>query len=434
MDDRLPARNAPATSHPWGRACSLGLVLALVATMLLALQLDASASTPGWAGEAIVSSPGTGDGWEPAVAADPSAPHVYAAWMQYRGNKPYIAVSVSSDDGAHWGAATPLCTICNGNGQYDVVLSTSSSGTVFATFMMGYNIMFTKSSDHGATWSPAQQISGGVWADKPWNAVSASGTDLYATWSTHGNIYAVASHDGGGTWTKPRQLTRASGIYYFSNGGAVLPNGVAVMVASEYPESGNNTKLTGPVPIVELRTTNGGGSWTRTVVDTLKTGATYATSSVTTVAADATGRLVLVYSGSLTVGANGHVYMRRSTDSGVTWSRRSEMTTSAGGADATSVAAAGKGSGDFTLTWMDSRTSAWNVWQRGSTDGGRTWSADARVSDASSGAPYKTANGFGFPYGDYDMVALNSAGKTVAVMGEGDANQINGDIWVNTQI
>ena len=69
------------------------------------------------------------------------------------------------------------------------------------------------------------------------------------------------------------------------------------------------------------------------------------------------------------------------------------MTTSAGGADATSVAAAGKGNGLFTLTWMDKRTGAWNVWQRGSTDGGQTWSADAKVSDATSGASYKTSTG-----------------------------------------
>jgi hypothetical protein len=185
------------------------------------------------------------------------------------------------------------------------------------------------------------------------------------------------------------------------------------------------------VPIVVFRTSNGGTSWARTVVDTLNTGATYATSSVTTVASDGTN-LLLVYSGSLTVGANGKVFVRRSTDSGVTWSARAEMITSAGGADATSVAAAGK-TGLFVITWMDKRGGAWNVWERESTDGGVTWSADTKVSDASSGAAYKTAAGFGFPYGDYDMVAINSSGKPVAVMGEGDSSQINGDIWVNRE-
>jgi hypothetical protein len=433
MDPRRIVRAAFPTSGTARTAGSATLLVALLSALLLSLPAASFAATAGWAGETILSAPSTGNGWEPAIAADPSAPYVYSAWMQYQKSKVYIAIRVSSDGGATWGPSKALCTNCNGGGQFDVVLSTSSSGIVYATFMMSNNIMFSKSTDHGVTWSPSIQISRGVWADKPWSAVSSNGNDVYATWTTHGNLYAVDSHDGGSSWTSPLQLTHESGIYYYSNGGAVLPNGTAVMVGSEYPESGNNTKLTGPIPIVEFRTTNGGASWTRTVVDTLNTGVTFASSSVTTVASDANGTLALVYSGSLVVGASGHVYVRRSTDSGVTWSARTEMTTSAGGADATSVAAAGKGNGIFTLTWMDRRTGAWNVWQRGSTDGGSTWSADAKVSDATSGASYKTANGFGFPYGDYDTVALNSANKTVAVMGEGDTSQVNGDIWVNHQ-
>jgi hypothetical protein len=103
------------------------------------------------------------------------------------------------------------------------------------------------------------------------------------------------------------------------------------------------------------------------------------------------------------------------------------------GTDATSVAAAGKASGQFVITWMDNRGGGWNVWERQTTNGGSTWTADAKVSNATSGAAYKTAAGFGLPYGDYDMVAINSAGKAVAVMGEGDTSQLHGDIWVNRQ-
>src|SRR5438105_5538982 len=324
-------------------AITVGLVSAFVASVMASAGLAKARTT--WAGERIISSPSIGDGWEPAVAADPSAPFVYAAWMQFQGHSPYIAVRVSSDGGSTWGLAKPLCPNCANQGQYDVTLAVASAGTVYAIFMKQYDIMFATSADHGATWSPATRISGGTWADKPWLATSANGADVYVTWTTRGNLYAVDSHDGGSTWTTPLQVTSERQIYYSSNGGAVLPNGTAVMVASEYPENGNNTKVTGPIPIVAFRTTNGGTAWSRTVVDTLYTGATFATSSVTTVAADATGTLVLAYSGSLAVGANGHVYIRRSTDSGSTWSGRTELTTSAGGADATSVAAAGTGSG-----------------------------------------------------------------------------------------
>jgi len=310
----------------------LAVSLAVVGATI-GIGANAMAATSGWLGEAKLSNPATGDGWEPAIAADPSAPYVYAGWMQYAGNKISIATRVS-DGGSTWGAVKTISS--SKQGQYDITLATTSTGAVYATFMQGNHIMFSKSTDHGASWSAAVQISGGTWADKPWLASSSNGNDVYVTWTSRGNLIAVDSHDGGSTWTSPLQVTNESGIYYYSNGGTVLPNGTAVMVGSEYPESGNNTKLTGPIPIVVFRTTNGGASWTRTVADTLNTGATFATSSVTTVASDASGTLVLVYSGSLTVGATGHVYVRRSTDSGATWSPRTEMTTSAGGADATS--------------------------------------------------------------------------------------------------
>jgi hypothetical protein len=405
---------------------------ALIVVAVLAAAPGASGATAGWAGETIVSSPATGDGWEPAIAADPSAPYVYVAWMQYVGAKIQIQIRISSDNGATWSAPKQL--VNSNQGQYDIVLATTSSGALYATYMQGNHIMFVKSTNHGSTFSAPIQVSGGTWADKPWLSTSANGNDVYITWTTRGNLFAASSHNAGGAWTAPLQVTSESNIYYYSNGGTVLPSGAALMVASEYPENGNNTKNTGPLPIVVFRTTNGGTSWTRIVADTLNTGATFATSSVTTVASDAAGTAILVYSGSLAVGANGHVYVRRSTDGGATWGARSELSTAAGGADATSVAAVGKASGQFSVTWMDARGGGWNVWQRGSTDGGVSWSTDANASDASTGAPYKTSAGFGLPYGDYDMVAINSAGKTVAAMGEGDASQVHGDIWVNRQI
>ena len=418
---------------PRRRRRAVAVVVLVAVAAVAALGAGAvRAATAGWQGEAIVSSPSIGDGWEPAVAADPSSPFVYTAWMQYSGPSIYIYYRVSSDGGTTWGPAQRLCGSC-GKGEYDVTLAVTTLGTVYSIFMQGNHIQFTQSANHGSSWSAPIQISRGTWADKPWMTASANGEDVYCWWSSHGNVDVVESHDSGATWTAPVQITNESNIYYYPNGGTVLSNGTAVMAASEYPEKGNNTKLTGPINIVTFRTSNGGSTWTRSVVDTLNTGATFATSSVSTVASDANGTLLLLYSGSLSVGANGKVYVRRSTDSGSTWSARTEMTTSDGGADATSVAAAGKATNQFVITWMDKRGGGWNVWERQSSDDGQTWTADAKVSDATSGTSYKTAAGFGLPYGDYDTVAINSAGKAVAVLGEGDSSQIHGDIWENRQ-
>ena len=425
--DRVQVKDGSTT---WVRRRRVGGGILGIVTSLVLIGSNASAATPGWLGEVKLSNPATGDGWEPAIAADPSAPYVYAGWMQWAANKLNIAVRVSADGGSTWGTVHNIKT--SNQGQYDIVLATTSTGALYATYMQSNHVVFTKSTDHGATFVTPIQVSGGTWADKPWMASSANGNDVYIAWTTRGDLYAVNSHNGGATWSSPLRLTSETGMYYFSNGGTVLPNGDGRRSSARSTRS----PATSPASRARSRSRCSGrrtaGRRGRAACPTRCSPASPipprpSRRSRPTRAA----RLVLVYSGSLAVGANGHVYIRRSTDSGATWGARTELTTSAGGADATSVAAAGKAAGQFTVTWMDARGGGWNVWQRGSTDGGLTWSADAKVSDATTGAPYKTAAGFGLPYGDYDMVAINSAGKTVAVMGEGDTTQTHGDIWVN---
>jgi hypothetical protein len=228
--------------------------------------------------------------------------------------------------------------------------------------------------------------------------------------------------------------TVAGNHYFYPNGLAVLPNGTAVMAASQYPNT-NRQITTSPISISTFRTTNGGTSWARVNVDSVFGGPRYVTSSTTTLAADSAGTLVVQYGGSTTAGANGQIWVKRSTDGGVTWTGKTLITPSTGGGDSSFPAIVAGAAGDFRLTYMDNRTGAWNVWYRASTDGGVTWSPDAKLSDASTGAPYKSANGFTDPYGDYDAIAITNLGKSVAVMGEG-TNFTNGpgNIWVNRQI
>jgi hypothetical protein len=121
-------------------------VRAALAVTVIALAVGAAgvrAASVGWQGESIISPQATGVGWEPAIAADPSAPYVYAAWMQYSGPSITISMRTSTDGGSTWGAVKPLCASC-GKGQYDITLATSSTGVVYATFMQGNHISFTR--------------------------------------------------------------------------------------------------------------------------------------------------------------------------------------------------------------------------------------------------------------------------------------------------
>jgi BNR repeat protein len=387
----------------------------------------------GWAGEVQIANDDT---WEPYVAADPSAPYVYALYNRYgitcqHCPNPQMQIRISSNGGQTWAPEKPICTCSGVAGQWDPVLATTSSGAVYGTWMNSNMIVFSKSTDHGASWSTPLKVSGKSWADKPWMATSANGNDVYVAYESRSQLFLTSSHNAGVSWSTPVAVNTDSSVYRYPNGFVVLPNGTAVLSDSKY--SGGSVKTAGPVEIEVWRSTNGGSSWSKVTVDNaVFTGVNFETSSTTTIAADASGALVVEYSGALAQGANNRVFVRRSTDSGATWSARTEVGNAAANGSFPAIAA--KASGDFRITYMDNSTGAWNVWYRSSADGGATWSAAVRISDATSGTPYKTANGFTSYYGDYDGIAITNLGKSVTVSGQGASFSTGpGSIWFNRQ-
>ena len=74
----------------------------------------------------------------------------------------------------------------------------------------------------------------------------------------------------------------------------------------------------------------------------------------------------------------------------------------------------------------------WNVYERESTDGGATWSPEAKVSAYTAGYAYKLAtpsDGFLQPYGDYFEIDEAAAGRTVVAWGEGNSYAGPGNVW-----
>jgi hypothetical protein len=390
-------------------------------------------AAPGWAGEIKL---GAEDTWEPSIAADPNAPYVYAMYNGF--NRPKACKScppipmllrVSSDGGVTWGPETYPCP-CPGvkQFQYDPVMRVANNGVVYATWMNKYDIVFSKSADRGATWTAPIEVSGQQWADKPWIGVSGNGVDVYIGWATSQDVWIASSHNSGASFGAAVKLNSDNNQYRYANGFEVLASGVAVMSASKYPSSSGQS--TGAVEIEMWRTTNGGVSWGRTVIDTVYTGVNFETSSTTALASDAAGTLVALYSGATSQGTQGNVWTRRSTDGGVTWGPA--VVIEGGSANASFPAITGGASGDFRLHYADYRTGSWNTWYRTSTNGGQSWSADVDISDADSGATYKTAAGFASEYGDYGAIDITNTGKTVAVWGEGASFSAGpGGIWFN---
>jgi BNR repeat-like domain len=425
-----------------GRGLLLAVALLLVMSHLPAAQ---SATYTGWVGERLLS--GAEHAWEPFVAADPNSGRVYATWFLPHGpalcstcSSSSGAFVMSSDDGSTW-SAPAYCPFCNrrSKGDYDLTIRVvkhprpGSPAPVYVMWMDWNSTAFSKSTDYGKTWSPENIISAPPWTDHPWFGMSADGKDVYAFWTqAHGYLFTVSSHDYGATWSTPRRISTIAHRYYYAEGVVVLADGTVVAAAAGYPCGSGSPKCTGRISYNIFRSIDRGVSYTQSVVDTLYTGPKYMTDGLETVAADAAGTLVMMYTGASSLRDDNQVYVRRSVDGGVTWSASIPLIDSGIAADGSYPAIAGASAGSFRATFMDNRTGEFNVWYRQSSDGGVTWSPGVRISGASSGASYVNFNGFGAPYGDYSGISILSNGRTIAVWGESAAGQKPpGGVWMN---
>ena len=410
----------------------------------------------GWVGSRLLSS--NTDDWEPAVATDPKAPFVYLLTTRYgvvppgctsHCPTPFIALTTSSDGGSTFGPQVPLCLCLGVKAQYDPVIEVvPDTGAVYAALLNGdrlngFSTSFTKSTDHGRTWSAPVHVFGNVaWTDKPEIVTSASGKDVYVSWNgpQGGDLYVGQSHDYGATWTQ--QQLSDSKRYYYAYDGRVLADGTVVFSESSLQYSGSKA-VEGEVWHHAVISRDGGATWEDRVVAKVPVGENCVADGCkpdfyigqTSVASDAPGHLVFAYEGPTTDLGPQRVYVASSSDSGRTWSAGTPL--SVAGEDATGPRLASYG-GTLRLWYMQTAggddADAWNVWYRSSSDGGATWSAPVRISDAPAGATgYVGANGFAEVYGDYGEIAVTSAGKTFATWGEGFSYTGPGGTWFNVQ-
>ena len=413
----------------------------------------AAAPVAGWAGEVPFDT--QWDDWEPAIAADPSAPYIYALVTRYGAPKPcsgncptpWMALKVSSDGGATWSAGKPLCA-CKGSGQFDPIIEVvPSTGQVYAVYMNGYNVVFTKSTNHGSTWSAPVATFGNVsWNDKPILAVSDNGRDVYVAFNgpTGGDPWLAQSHDFGATWAQRKLVD--SNRYIFAFDGDVASDGTVYFAETSLLYGGGGNKGTTPLGAIEEHvfiSRDQGATWEDRNVAQVQPGVACDAAGCppdfylghAALSADGAGTVVLLYDGAATSGGLQTISSRRSTDKGLTWS--AALTMSAAGEESTSPAIESRGSGDVRAWYMQTsgggNDDAWNVWYRRSSDGGTTWGAPVKISDATAGAAYKTPAGFQEVYGDYGELAITNTGKSIAIWGEGASYTGPGGVWLNRE-
>ena len=388
-----------------------------------------------------------GDQWEPAIAADRFG-HIYVLYPQYLGvpgcptcPNPTMILQISSDRGATW--ASPRQIAPPGTGQFDaqIVVDPIDGRTAYAAWLQNgkSDTVVAKSTDFGATWSVVIANSTNAATDKPILAVR--GQDVYVGYNHAQKVWVSSSHDGGATFTSVNVNKTGAGKLGWSlaGGGTVDPAGNIYFGWAGYEQNGG---AKGPVNLFISKSTDGGSTWTNTLIDVSGAppdcsdylcGWAYLGAQLT-MASDAAGTLYALWNaGTLDKGPE-RIYFAKSTDAGATWSDQVDVSLGPTGVDHAFPAIVAGAAGDVRISWMDARAPGprgplWNTYYRSSTNGGATWSAEADLSTYVAGFSYIFPDGFSFPFGDYYEMDIDDRGTTHAVLGEGLNYDSPGSIW-----
>jgi len=386
-----------------------------------------------------------GDQWEPSIATDGFG-HVYILYPQYQGvpgcrtcPNPTMILQVSNDRGSTWSAPRPIAQPAGPakTGQYDAQITVDpiDRRTVYAAWLQNSksDIAVAKSTDFGKTWNVVIADSTNAGTDKP--ILVVRGPDVYVGYNHTQTVWVSFSHDGGQTFSSAKVNSNSALGWSLAGGGAVDHAGNVYFAWAGYSQNG---QAKGKVNLYISRSFDGGATWSSTLVDVSGAppdcsdyfcGWAFLGAQIT-MASEGTGVLYALWNGgSVDKGAE-RVFFAKSTDAGVTWSRKQDISAASQGIAHAFPAITAAAAGDVRISWMDSRnTPMWNAYYRRSRDGGKTWSAESDISSFVPGSSYITQQGFSFPFGDYYEMAVDDQGTTQVIMGQGLNYDSPGAIW-----
>jgi hypothetical protein len=345
---------------------------------------------------------------------------------------PYLIAWRSNDRGATWSEPRLL----GDDPKADVWLQAGPRGRFFAAYLRGtepleenYTMaaVFQRSEDGGETWKEARVL--GSKADKTVLAVSPSGQRLAVAYNPLAKPQAAVlrSEDGGENWLAvPRAAPR---------GWAYVPWGLVVnddcAIAAGWTLRTNDPKA--KAKLLVSATQDAGKTWKDQDL------ATYSSSQAAPVGFLGAAAVVLALGGSGTAHAVysypagekntfGLLY-RRSADL-QTWSDPVSLS-SGDAADFRGYPAVAAAGGRVHVAWMERAGGLYNVWYRGSADGGKHWSKPRYLSRPAQPTKLLTAEGFKEPSGDYMSLAEDGRGTAHAAWGVAARQGVGGEreIW-----
>ncbi|HTU40861.1 MAG TPA: sialidase family protein [Candidatus Aquilonibacter sp.] len=382
-----------------------------------------------------------GDQWEPAMAADAHG-HIYILFPQYGPvtgcpscTVPTMALLISNDNGVSWGQARPLLSASSGQFDAQVRVDPVDRQTLYASWMQGrHDIVVARSQDFGRSWYFAvAEHSPSVVIDKP--VLAVRGPNVYVSFNHDQTLEIAASHDYAQNFSTAVVNPGAERGWSLAAGATVDPSGNVYFSWTAYPRT---DLLTRPVQVFVSRSADGGRTWSTTPLDVSSAApaclaqacsAGFLASQVALTSDDAGTIYALWNSGSVTGGPQ-RIYFSSSTNEGESWSAKVDVSKANDGIEHCFPAITAGTAGDVRIAWMDTRNAPlWNVFERSSINGGATWSSEVQLSGPARGYDYILSSGFLFPFGNLFSIAIDNAGNTQAVWGEGRNYKSPGSIW-----
>ncbi len=354
----------------------------------------------------------------PDIATDGSG-HWVAVWSSFNslnntiGTDSDILVATSNDNGATWTDAAPL----NSNADVDAgsdsnpAVATNGAGVWIAawattddledTIGTDGDILYSRSTDNGATWSDVAILHSNADTDSGVDAmprlVNDGALNWIASWQstdtlgssvgTDNDIFYVRSDDDGVTWTGVATLNSnaATDIGLDTNATIGTDNAGNWIAVWETNDPFNNTVGT-DYDVFAARSTNNGQSWTTMAL--LNSNATNDTGNdrAPCVEFGGGGEWVAVWHSNdtlgNTVGSDNDIFVAASSDNGATWSAVKALDPNAGADTVSDVSATVRSdkAGNWLAVWHGLHTFAggdYDVFASSSSDGGASWSGVA---------------------------------------------------------
>ena len=301
----------------------------------------------------------------------------------------------------------PLCA-CKGSGQFDPIIEVvPNNGAVYALYMNGFNVMFTKSTDHGATWSAPVKTYGNVSLERQ--------ADHRGERQRRRRLHLVQRPDRRRPVDGPVARLRRD---LDADEARRLATATTSTSTPTSPRTGRSTSPSRASSTAAAATrarprparSRSTSSSRATAARRGRTGRSAPSSPGSSASPPAARRTTTSATSPCPRTATGNARRplrrrdrrrrppdrstaKRSTNGGATWS--APVTLSAAGENVDAPAVESRGSGDVRAWYYQTsgggNVDAWNVWYRTVDRRRRDVDAPVKISDATGGAAYKTA-------------------------------------------